>query len=51
MLECAPEPNLIVPFLSDDIESVRAAFQTLEVAFSVFQQGARLIKLMMELVN
>lgn len=51
MLECSPEPNLIVPLQSDDAESVRAAFQTLEVAFSVFQQGAHLIKLMMELVK
>jgi hypothetical protein len=51
MLECAPEPNLIVPLQSDDAASVRAAFQTLEVAFSVFQQGARLIKVMMELVK
>jgi len=47
----APEPNLIVPFLSGDIESVRAAFQTLEVACSVFREGVRLIKLMMELVE
>ncbi len=51
MLECTPEPNLIVPLQSDDAASVRAAFQTLEVAFGVFQQGARLIKLMMELVK
>jgi len=51
MLECAPEPNLIVPFLSGDIESVRAAFQTLEVACNVFREGVRLIKLMMELVE
>ena len=51
MLECAPEPNLIVPFLSGDIESVRAAFQTLEVACGVFREGVCLIKLMMELVE
>jgi hypothetical protein len=51
MLECAPEPNLIVPFLSGDIESVRTAFQTLDVACSVFREGVRLIKLMMELVE
>jgi hypothetical protein len=51
MLECAPEPNLIVPFLSGDIESVRAAFQTLEVACNVFREGVRLIRLMMELVE
>ena len=51
MLECAPEPNLIVPFLSGDIESVRAAFQTLEVACNVFREGVRLIKLAMELVE
>ena len=50
MLEYAPEPNLIVPFLSGDIESVSAAFHTLEVARSVFREGVRLIKLMMELV-
>lgn len=51
MLECAPEPNLIVPLLSGDVENVRAVFQTLDVAFNVFQQGVRLIKLMMELVE
>ena len=51
MLECAPEPNLIVPFQSSDAESVCAAFQTLEVACNVFRQGAHLIKLMMELVQ
>lgn len=51
MLECAPEPNLIVPFLSGDTESVRAAFQTLEVVCRVFREGVRLIKLMMELVE
>jgi hypothetical protein len=51
MLECAPEPNLIVPLQSGDAESVRAAFQTLEVACNVFQQGVHLIKLMMELVQ
>lgn len=51
MLECAPEPNLIVPFLSGDVDSVRAAFQTLEVACRVFREGGRLIKLMMELVE
>ena len=39
MLERAPEPNLIVPLQSDDPESVRAAFQTLAVAFSVFQRS------------
>ena len=51
MLECAPEPNLIVPLRSGDVESVRAAFRTLGVACNVFQQGVRLIKLMMELVE
>jgi hypothetical protein len=44
-------PNLIVPFLSGDIESVRAAFQTPHVACNVFREGVRLIKLMMELVE
>lgn len=51
MLECAPEPNLIVPLQSGDAKSVRAAFQTLEVACNVFQQGVHLIKLMMELAQ
>ena len=51
MFECAPEQNVIVPFLSGDIESVRAAFQTLEVACNVFCEGVRLIKLMMQLVE
>lgn len=51
MLECPPEPNLIVPFLPGDVESVRAAFQTLDVACNVFREGVRLIKLMMELVE
>jgi hypothetical protein len=51
MLECAPEPNLIVPFQSGNAESVHAAFQTLEVACNVFQQGVRLVGLMMELAQ
>lgn len=46
MLECAPEPNLIVPFRPHDQESVRQAFETLHVVCEVLQSAARLIGLM-----
>lgn len=46
MLECAPEPNLIVPFRPHDQESVRQAFETLRVVCKVLQSAARLIGLM-----
>lgn len=46
MLECAPEPNLIVPFRPHDQESVRQAFETLHVVCKVLQSAARLMGLM-----
>jgi hypothetical protein len=46
MLECAPEPNLILPFQPHDRESVQQAFKTLEVVCQVLQTASRLIILM-----
>ncbi|MBY0502707.1 MAG: hypothetical protein K2X03_02275 [Bryobacteraceae bacterium] len=46
MLECAPEPNLILPFQPADADSVAVAFRTLAVACKVWQLASRLIKLM-----
>ena len=51
MLECPPEPNVILPFRVEDAKSVREAFRLLAVICSVLRQGARLITLMMELVK
>ncbi|HZV04395.1 MAG TPA: hypothetical protein VE999_04825 [Gemmataceae bacterium] len=51
MLECPPEPNVILPFRADDAKSVCDAFELLAVICGVLQQAARLITLMMELVN
>ena len=51
MLECPPEPNVILPFRADDAKSVCDAFELLAVICGVLQQAARLITLMMELVK
>jgi hypothetical protein len=51
MLECSPEPNVILPFRVADAKSVREAFRLLVVICRVLRQGARLITLMMELVK
>jgi hypothetical protein len=51
MLECPPEPNVILPFRVADAKSVREAFRLLAVICSVLRQGAHLITLMMELVK
>ena len=51
MLECPPEPNVILPFQAEDADSVREAFRLLGVICGVLRQGARLITLMMELVK
>jgi hypothetical protein len=51
MMECVPEPNVILPFRPEDVESVREAFRLLGVVCSVLRQSARLIKLMMELTT
>jgi hypothetical protein len=51
MLECPPEPNVILPFRVEDSKSVREAFRLLAVICNILGQGARLITLMMELVK
>jgi len=51
MLECPPEPNVILPFRAGDADSVREAFRLLAVVCGVLRHGASLIALMMELVK
>jgi hypothetical protein len=51
MLECPPEPNVILPFRVEDARSVREAFRLLTVICNMLRQAARLITLMMELVK
>ena len=51
MLECPPEPNVILPFRVQDAKSVREAFRLLAVICNILRQAARLITLMMELVK
>jgi hypothetical protein len=51
MLECPPEPNVILPFRAEDAKGVCEAFRLLAVICGVLRQGARLITLMMELVE
>ena len=51
MLECTPEPNVILPFRLENVEDVRKAFRLLRIICDVLRQGARLITAMMELVK
>ena len=51
MLECTPEPNVILPFRPEDADSVREAFRLLGVVCEVLRQAARLIASMMKLVE
>lgn len=51
MLECPPEPSVILPFSLENAESVLEAFRLLGVMCDVLRGGARLITLMMELVK
>ena len=51
MLECPPEPNVILPFRAEDANGVCEAFRLLAVICGVLRLGARLMNLMMELVK
>ncbi len=51
MLECPPEPNVILPFRLADDKSIGETFRLLGVICDVLRQGARLITAMMELVK
>lgn len=48
MLECAPEPNLIVPFRPMNQDSVQQAFETLQVVCQVLRTASNLIGLIAE---
>jgi len=43
MLECPPEPNIIIPFRANDEKSLREALRLLGVVCAVLRQAARLI--------
>jgi hypothetical protein len=47
MMECQPEPNLILPLAIGDVGSVRRAFDVAEVVCEVLVRAARLLKLIM----
>ncbi len=47
MMECTPEPNVIIPLKIRNVEGVKAAFGIAEVVCDVLAQASRLIKLIM----
>jgi hypothetical protein len=51
MLECTPEPNVILPFRSEDPASVQETFRLLGVVCDVLRQASSLITAMMQLVD
>lgn len=51
MMECPPEPNVIIPLNIADVESVKMAFVVAEVVCDVLTRASRLIKLIMANVN
>jgi hypothetical protein len=51
MLECTPEPNVILPFRPEDPASVQETFRLLGIVCDVLRQAARLITAMMQLVE
>ena len=51
MLECTPEPNVILPFRPEDPASVQETFRLLGVVCDVLRHAARLITVMMQLVE
>jgi hypothetical protein len=46
MMECTPEPNLIIPLNAFDHDSVQAAFTTVAVVCETLEAACRLIDLM-----
>jgi len=46
MMECAPEPNLVIPLNAFDIDGVRSAFATLAAACDTLSSACHLIDLM-----
>jgi len=51
MMECPPEPNVIIPFKITETDSVRTAFGIAAVVCDVLTRASRLIKLIMANVN
>jgi hypothetical protein len=51
MMECPPEPNVIIPLNIADVESVKMAFGIAEVVCDVLTRASRLITLIMANVN
>ena len=51
MLECTPEPNVILPFRPEDAASVQETFRLLGVVCDVLLQAARLATAMMQLLD
>jgi hypothetical protein len=51
MMECPPEPNVIIPFKIAEVDSVKTAFGIAEVVCDVLTRASRLIKLIMANVN
>ena len=47
MMECQPEPNIILPLTIGDVRSVKHAFAVAEVICDVLVRAARLMKLLM----
>lgn len=51
MMECPPEPNVMIPLKIGLVEDVKAAFGTAEVVCDVLARASRLIKLIMSNVG
>ncbi len=51
MMECPPEPNVIIPLTITEVHSVKTAFGIAEVVCEVLTRASRLIKLIMANVN
>ena len=47
MMECQPEPNIILPLAIGDVRSVKHAFAVAEVICDVLVRAAGLMKLLM----
>ena len=51
MMECPPEPNVIIPLKIGEVNSVKTAFGIAEVVCDTLTRASRLIKLIMANVN
>jgi len=51
MMECPPEPNVIIPLKIGDVTAVKTAFEIAEIVCDVLARASRLIKLIMAAVG